>query len=159
MTDFTISDTWRKLSKQQLGTYAEYFVKMQFTLHGFSVYSPEIDDRSIDFVVTAPNVERFYQVQVKSIRGPGYAFVQKRKFALSELRLVALAVFHGPETPDLYLIPSTVWNTPDKCFVSRDFGPGRKSEPEWGIEATKRHLEQTLGPYRFDHQVRKLHAV
>jgi len=130
---------------------------MRFTLHGFSVYAPEIDDRSVDFVVTAPNAERFYQVQVKSMRGPGYACVKKRLFALSELRLVALAVFHGAEIPDLYLIPSTVWNTPDKCFVSRDFGPGRKSEPEWGIEATKRHLAQALESYRFDLQVKKLY--
>lgn len=71
-TDYIVSEAWRKLSEQQLGAYAEYFVKMQFTRHGFSVYSPEIDDRSVDFVVTTPSAERFYRVQVKSMRGPGY---------------------------------------------------------------------------------------
>lgn len=158
MTNFAISDTWRKLTKQQLGKYAEYFVKMRFTLQSFSVYSPEIDDRSIDFVVSPLGYdEHLYLVQVKSMRGPGYASVKKDKFRLSERWLVALAIFQGQDTPDLYLIPSTVWNTPDKCFVDRNFGPGRKSKPEWGIEATKPHLEQTLVSYRFDDQLGKLH--
>lgn len=159
MTEYAIAETWRKLSKQQLGTYAEYFVKMQFTLKGFSVYSPEIDDRSIDFVVAPSAGTHFFQVQVKAMRGPGYAFVRKRLFPLSENRVIALAVFHEPQVPDLYLVPSTVWRAPNKCFVSRDFGPGRKSEPEWGIEATKRHLTQTLEAYRFEKQIEKLNAV
>ena len=159
MSRAAVSNTWSRLSKQQLGKYAEYFVKMRFTLQGFSVYTPEIDDRSIDFVVSPPKSERFLQVQVKSTRGPGYAFVVKRLFSPSEKRLIALAVFNESEVPDLYLIPSTVWNTPDKCFVSRDFGPGRKSEPEWGIEATKRHLADRLQAYRFEHQAHLLNAV
>jgi len=40
---------WSKLSTLQLGRYAEYFVKMEFTLHGFDVYSAEVDDKGIDF--------------------------------------------------------------------------------------------------------------
>jgi hypothetical protein len=42
---------WSELTKLQVGRYAEYFVKMVFTLHGFDVYSAEVDDKGIDFVV------------------------------------------------------------------------------------------------------------
>lgn len=41
---------WSKLSHLQVGRYAEYFVKMQFVLLGYEVYSSEVDDRGIDFV-------------------------------------------------------------------------------------------------------------
>ena len=42
---------WGKLNSMQLGRYAEYFVKMEFTRHGFDVYTAEVDDKGIDFVV------------------------------------------------------------------------------------------------------------
>ncbi len=42
---------WGKLNHLQLGRYAEYFVKMEFTRHGFDVYSAEVDDKGIDLVV------------------------------------------------------------------------------------------------------------
>src|SRR3990170_2253645 len=42
---------WSELNSLQIGKYAEYFVKMEFTQYGFDVYSSEVDDRGIDFVV------------------------------------------------------------------------------------------------------------
>jgi len=37
---------WSKLNRQQLGTYAEYLVKMEFTKHkDFNVFAAEVDDR------------------------------------------------------------------------------------------------------------------
>ena len=41
---------WSRLSKQQVGAYTEYFVKMELTMFGFQVYSAEVDDRGIDFI-------------------------------------------------------------------------------------------------------------
>ena len=35
----------------QLARYAEYFVKMESTRHGFDVYAAEFDDKGIDFIV------------------------------------------------------------------------------------------------------------
>jgi hypothetical protein len=35
----------------QLGRYAEYLAKMEFMLHGSDVFSSEVDDHGIDFVV------------------------------------------------------------------------------------------------------------
>jgi hypothetical protein len=40
---------------------------MDFTLYGFEVYSSEVDDRGIDFVVRSAS-GRYYDVQVKSVR-------------------------------------------------------------------------------------------
>jgi hypothetical protein len=42
---------WNRLSPLQVGRYAEYLVKMEFTLYGFDVYTAEVDDKGIDFVV------------------------------------------------------------------------------------------------------------
>ena len=39
------------LTGSKIGKYAEYFVKMEFTQFGFDVYSSEVDDGGIDFVV------------------------------------------------------------------------------------------------------------
>ena len=41
---------WSCLNHLQVGKYAEYFVKMEFTMYGWQVYSTEVDNRGIDFV-------------------------------------------------------------------------------------------------------------
>ena len=53
---------WNRLSRLQIGRYAEYFVKMEFTLFGFEVYTAEVDDRGVDFVIRKD--DRYYDVQV-----------------------------------------------------------------------------------------------
>ena len=72
---------WSHLNTQQVGTYAEYFVKMELTMFGFQVYSTEVDDRGIDFVARKGNGP-FMEVQVKSLRQFGYVFMHKSKFEL-----------------------------------------------------------------------------
>ena len=42
---------WSRLTHLQVGRFAEYFVKMEFTLYGFDVYQAEVDDKGIDFVI------------------------------------------------------------------------------------------------------------
>jgi len=73
---------WARLNHLQLGRYAEYLVKMEFTLWGFSVFTSEVDDRGIDFVVRT-NDSRHYDVQVKSIRGLNYIFFPKHSFPIA----------------------------------------------------------------------------
>lgn len=43
--------TWSKLNSLQLGRYAEYYSKMEFASYGFEVYTSELDDHGIDFIV------------------------------------------------------------------------------------------------------------
>ena len=63
--------TWSRLNHLQVGRFAEYFVKMEFALYGFQVYSAEVDDRGIDFIVRHDS-GGFFEIQVKSIRGLNY---------------------------------------------------------------------------------------
>jgi hypothetical protein len=69
---------WSRLTTLHLGRYAEYFVKMEFTLHGFDVYSAEVDDKGIDSVIRKHETQ-YYDVQVKSARELSYIFFPKEK--------------------------------------------------------------------------------
>ena len=70
---------WKELNRQQKGTYCEYLAKMEFTLAGFQVYTSEVDDRGIDFVVRHEEAP-FYEVQVKATGETANPFVYKDKF-------------------------------------------------------------------------------
>jgi hypothetical protein len=119
---------WSKLNKQQVGAYAEYFVKMELTMYGFQVYETEVDDRGIDFITRFENGP-FIEVQVKSLRSSGYVFMQKEKFSLRDNLYLALSLFSEGCPPNLYLIPASVWLSPNQVFVSRDY-TGLQSKPE-----------------------------
>jgi hypothetical protein len=142
---------WGHLNHLQVGRYAEYFFKMQFVLLGFDVYSAEVDDRGIDFVLREePN--HYWDVQVKSIRATGYVFFPKSKFRIRSNLLAALAVFEERHEPNLFLIPATQWQNPDSVFVDRNYD-GLKSDPEYGINLSKRSIE-ALRPFRFNDAVK-----
>jgi len=143
---------WSSLNRQQVGAYAEYFVKMQFTMFGFQVYETEVDDRGVDFVVRHDRSD-FIEIQVKSVRGTGYVFMQKEKFKLRDRLWLALALFEEGRYPDLYLVPSMSWRFADGVFCSRDYQkPGQTSDPEWGINVSKKNLRR-LQEFRFDCRV------
>lgn len=129
---------WSKLNKQQVGAYVEYFVKMEFTMHGFQVYNTEVDDRGVDFVARHERGP-FIEVQVKSVRTAEYVYMPKSHFHLSKERYLALGILKELKAPVLYLIPSTVWLEPNACFMSRDY-VGLKSKPEWGLGLNKKQL-------------------
>jgi hypothetical protein len=138
---------WVRLNKQQVGAYAEYFVKMELTMYGFQVYETEVDDRGIDFIARFEDGP-FIEIQVKSLRSLGYIFAQKKKFALRENLFMAVVLFFEGTPPDIYLIPSSAWKNPNQLFVSRDF-EGLKSPPEWGLNLSQKNMA-ALEQYRFD---------
>ena len=146
--------SWAKLNNQQIGRYAEYFVKMEFTMHGFQVYTAEVDDRGVDFVARHGRGP-FFEVQVKSLRDKGYIFIQKEKARLSDDRLVAVVLFAEGKASDLFLIPMTTWKTPNALLVDRDYGVGKKSKPEFGINLSTKN-RQLLEPYRFHTMIGQL---
>ena len=138
---------WQRLNHLQLGRYAEYYVKMDFTLYGFDLYTSEVDDRGIDFIVRKDE-DRYYDVQVKSVRGLNYIFFRKDKFRLRPNLLAAIILFFQGEAPQFYLIPSTAWRKPNALLVSHDY-EGKKSPPEWGMNLSQRNLP-LLDPYAFE---------
>ena len=94
---------WSALSTQQLGRYGERLAHLEFAAHGFDVYVPDVDDRSVDFVVRSAN-RKFIEIQVKSIRHRGYVFMRKRLFQPHADLHVVLLVFANGRQPDMYLI-------------------------------------------------------
>ncbi|MCR8724132.1 hypothetical protein [Frigidibacter sp. ROC022] len=139
---------WSRLNHLQLGRYAEYFTKMQFVLLGLDVYSAEVDDRGIDFVVRQ-EPGRYWDVQVKSVRNLNYVFVRKDVFRLRKNLLLALALFEEDREPSLYLIPASRWEEPDGLFVDRDYD-GKTSKPEYGLNLSRKWLPE-LDSFRFEH--------
>ncbi len=135
------STNWSKLSRLQLGRYAEYYAKMEFASYGFEVYTSEVDDHGVDFIAKNPHNNQFYEVQVKSIRKAGYVFVQKDKIEIQDNWLLCLMRFVDGALPEVFIIPATTWATAKEPFVSRDYDKeGQKSKPEWGINLSKKNL-------------------
>lgn len=118
-------------------------------MFGFDVYTTEVDDKGIDLVVRKDE-STYYDVQVKSARGLNtYTFFPKRVFQLRENLLVAYVMLLDREPPGLYLIRASEWSTPSALLVSRDYGEGYKSPPEWGINLSQRN-RGLLEPYGFE---------
>jgi hypothetical protein len=147
---------WEYLNNQQVGAYTEYFVKMELTMYGFQVFTTEVDDRGIDFVARY-ETHQFIEVQVKSLRSMGYVFMQKTKFQINENLFLALGLLFQYERPLLYLIPSTVWSSPDSVFVERNY-EGLKSKPEWGLNISKKNMP-VLEQYAFESTVQRLRGI
>jgi len=111
---------------------------IEFILYGFDVYSPELDDKGIDFIVRKDD-SSYFDIQVKAVRDFNYIYFQKSKFQIRE-NLYAFILIYGKELkPSMYLIPSNIWNKPNKLFVSRDY-KGKKSVPEFGINLSEMNL-------------------
>jgi hypothetical protein len=147
---------WEKLSRQQVGAFAEYFVKMELTMYGIQVYSSEVDDRGVDFVArndTGP----YFSIQVKSFREKGYVFVQKDKFDLSSDMYLALAQLNQGVEPNLYLIPSLSWKKPNELIVDHDY-IGKKSKPEWGLNLSLKNLPM-LEKYSIENTISQLISI
>ena len=146
---------WSQLAFLQVGKYAEYYTKMVFTSYGFDVYTSEVDDHGVDFVVKN-KAGKFYEVQVKSMRSPtSYVFVSKSKIKIDDAHLVCLVRFVDEKLPEMYVFRATVWNTPNAVFVDRKYDKGQKSKPEWGINYSAKNLP-LLEPYTGENMLREL---
>lgn len=141
---------WSALNHLQVGAYAEYFVKMELTMHGFQVYNTEVDDHGIDFVARLADGP-FIEVQVKSIRELGYVFLPKQRFTLRPNLYCAFVLLTEGKPPDLYLVPATAWLEPNTLLVDHDY-KGLKSPPEYGLNVSKKNMP-LLEQYRFEQTV------
>jgi hypothetical protein len=139
---------WSALTKQQVGAYVEYFVKMELTMFGFHVYGAEVDDRGVDFIAQFGEGP-FIKIQVKSVRGSGYVYMEKTKFSLHEHRALAFGLLVEGQPPNLFLIPSLEWRTPSPLLRDREYGNGLKSAPEWGMNISKTNMS-LLNEYSFE---------
>ncbi len=137
---------WSELSPLQLGRYAEYYAKMEFSSYGFDVYTSEVDDHGIDFVAKN-KAGVFYEIQVKSVRNDNYVFIRKSKIIIDDNHLVCFIRFIDDMLPDCYVFPTTVFKEPDgSLFSSKDY-EGLKSQPEYGINVKKKENLETMQKY------------
>lgn len=141
---------WSKLNKLQIGRYAEYFAMMEFASYGFEVYTSEVDDHGIDFVVKTKD-RIFLEVQVKSIRksSVNYVFMQKDKWDInSPDTYLALLLFEDGKLPEIYLVPAIAWKAPNALFCDKNY-EGLKSKPEYGLNLSKKNMP-LLGAYKLE---------
>ena len=140
--------TWSKLNSLQLGRYAEYYSKMEFASYGFEVYTSEVDDHGIDFIVKTKS-GIFLEIQVKSILKTKYVFMQKEKWNVdSPTTYLSLLLFEEGKLPEAYLIPATAWKNPNTLLCDKDY-EGLKSKPEYGLNLSKKNM-QLLLDYRLE---------
>jgi len=145
---------WDSLNPFQIGKYAEYYAKMEFTFFRFDVFTPEIDDKGIDFIAKKNKI--FFEIQVKSVRSLNYVFMQKDKFEIDNENLfLVLLIFSNNKMPEMFLIPAKTWKTPNELFVSREYKPEQKSKPEYGINLSKKNMDK-LSEYIFENKIQEL---
>ena len=65
--DYFKNFNYDALNHLQVGKLCEYWVKMFLTLEGFDIYTSEVDDKGIDFIVRLDDAIHI-DIQVKSIR-------------------------------------------------------------------------------------------
>jgi hypothetical protein len=147
---------WARLTPLQVGKYAEYLTKMEFTLWGFDVFTSEVDEHGVDFVARH-HPGPYYDVQVKSARGLNHIFFRKDKFGLRPNLLAAIVLFNAGQLPHLYLIPSVSWKTPTPLLVDRTY-EDKKSKPEWGINLSTRNMPQ-LEAFSFEKTIAAMSGV
>jgi len=145
---------WSKLSSLQLGRYAEYYAKMEFSSYGLEVYTSEVDDHGIDFIVKT-KLGNYLEIQVKSARHTNYVFMQKNKWNIeSKNTYLVLLIFADSKLPDVYLIPATAWKMPNALLCNKDY-VGLKSKPEYGINLSKKN-EFLLQSFRMEATISEL---
>lgn len=135
---------WNKetLNKQKLGRFGEYYAKMALASYGMNIFTSEVDDHGIDFV--AESKKGFLKFQVKTIRdNTSYVFMKKKYFNIfDEFLFLLLIILKDGEHPMLFAIPATAWQSTDKnAFVFHPYD-NKKSEPEYGINISKKNLPQ-----------------
>lgn len=148
---------YRNLNHLQIGKFGEYWVKMWLSLADFDTYTSEVDNKGIDFIIRLDN-EKHIDIQVKTIRENGYVFITKKtwKSTLRSNLYLALVILNDNKIPNLYLIPSTVWEKPNHLFKNKDYEKeGQKSLPEWGINISKKNM-QALDEYRVCKMIPKI---
>lgn len=141
-------------SKQKFGAYGEYYAKMEFTSYGLDVFTSEVDDHGIDFVVHGP--QGFHQIQVKSIQAKTeYVCLEKAHFDNTDPHLwLCLLQFEQGCLPLLYLIPATSWQQTTTLFRDYSYGkPGQTSKPEYGLNLSHKNLP-LLEPFSFDKMIK-----
>lgn len=136
--------TFEHLNRLQVGKIGEYWAKIWMTFAGFDIYTTDVDDKGIDFIIRTDD-EKHIDVQVKTIRTTGYVYISKEtwKSGLRENLNLVLVLLKNNEMPSVYFIPSKVWENPTTLFTDKNYEKeGQTSKPEWGINISQKNMEE-----------------
>jgi len=160
-SDYFNSFSYSSLNHLQVGRVCEYWVKMFLTLENLDIYTSEVDDKGIDFVVRLDKAIHI-DIQVKAIRlkTSAYVFITKKNWPAEDLKrtnlFLALVLLKDGNAPDVYLIPASAWLEPNELLCSRDYEKeGQKSLPEWGVNISAKNMS-FLEQYSLPLQVGKI---
>lgn len=128
---------------------------MELASYKFEVYTTEVDDHGIDFLIKREESKKFYEIQVKSIREYGYVFMPKSTWHIDHDNLyLVLLIFKEGMLPNVYMIPATAWQNSDELFKDKNY-EGLKSDPEFGLNLSLKN-QPLLEPYRIENIEYKL---
>lgn len=128
---------------------------MELASYKFEVYTTEVDDHGIDFLIKREESRKFYEIQVKSIREYGYVFMPKSTWHIDHDYLyLVLLIFKEGMLPNVYMIPATAWQNSDELFKDKNY-EGLKSDPEFGLNLSLKN-QPLLEPYRIENIEYKL---
>lgn len=146
--------TNKKSGHLHLGKRGELLAKSKFIEYGFDVFSTEVDDKGIDFIVKNEKGE-YFEIQVKATN-KNYVFMKKDIFPLKKGVYLALIIFDNG-IPSFYLIPSLEWEkTEDKLFLTDKNYEGKKSPPEYGVYTSDKHIPKIKELYSFEEIIKQL---
>lgn len=114
---------------------------MEFESYGFDVYTSEVDDQGIDFVVKNKQGS-FFAIQVKAIRieKTAYAFIRKDKFRIEQENLILMLILsEDGMLSRSYLIHCKEWAVENDLFRNREY-EGLKNKPEYGLSISKKNM-------------------
>jgi len=142
---------WQSLSSAQVGRYGEYIAKLELTRMGLDVYTVEVDDHGIDFVVRSRDGARYADIQVKTIRGlSSYVFMPDDKFPPKDNLYLVLVLLSEGSPPKCCLLPRSAWGEGHPDYLVHHDYIGRKSKPECGVNISARAVEELIRDYSMD---------
>jgi len=130
---------YKGLNGPELNEKAKEMFESEFKRTGFIVNRVKWNYRTISLLVSSDKGIR-HLVHIRSVRDYNYIYFKKKEFPLRPTWLAGVALLFEGQKPQLYLIPSKEWGKPNSLLKDRNYPPPRKSDPEWGINLTKKNM-------------------
>lgn len=155
LCDGLFASYMEKITHLNTGKIGELIGKAEFIKYGFDVYSTEVDDKGIDFIVCNKKRE-YFEIQVKTTN-KNYMFMRKDVFQPKDNLYLLLIILEENTKPIFNLIPSFEWLKDDKPIFLKDrLYTDKKSKPEYGILINDKYIPQIIEKYSFEKVIGKL---
>lgn len=144
-----------KITHLHTGKMGELLGKAKFLEYGFDVYSSEVDNKGIDFIVCNEK-KQYFEIQVKATYKK-YVFMRKEVFTPKNSLYVLLIILEKNKEPLFNLIPSLDWKKKEiPSFLKDNNYDGKKSKPEYGVYTSDKYIPKIIENYSFDKIIGKL---